>query len=165
MFEECMWCKGKFPHSSSSTHEYIESTSGCWDAFNGILEKEYSNQQLFQFTNRLTVDTYAVQHPGKPSRKAIQSVIGHLVSLYYVFEKDFSHIEATKELSKFVDKKHPLKWLDPPLFSATLKVSDVLLAKSSEEHIQLVRQWAFSVWVVWKEKHFDTILGWIKLTN
>jgi hypothetical protein len=131
MQEECMWCGGKFPFSTSIIHEYIESTPGCWDAFNELLAREYADPKLFQIINRMTVDTYAVQHPGKPTRKAIQSVIAHLVSLYYSLEMNYSSTETTKEITKFVNKKFEMEWLEPPSFTLALNVSDVLGTKSA----------------------------------
>jgi hypothetical protein len=46
-------------------HEYIGATQGCWDLYCRILEKEYGEYNYPQFTHRLTVDTYAIQHPGQ----------------------------------------------------------------------------------------------------
>jgi hypothetical protein len=37
--------------------------------------------------HRLTVDTYAVQHPGRPTPQTIQSVTVHLISLSCVLER------------------------------------------------------------------------------
>jgi hypothetical protein len=50
------------------------------------LAREYGGNDYHQPIHRLKVDGYAVQHPGKPVRQAIQSVAVHLISLYYVLE-------------------------------------------------------------------------------
>jgi hypothetical protein len=83
--EECMWCKAKLPAIVGATHEYMESTPSYWAAFGRVIAKEYSDQQFFA-VHRLTVDAYAVQHPGKQSRQSIQSVGVHLVRLCLFLE-------------------------------------------------------------------------------
>ena len=37
----CMWCKGHFLDEGGPTHEYMESTSGCWAAFGRVLALHY----------------------------------------------------------------------------------------------------------------------------
>ncbi len=50
-----------------------------------ILQHEYSDPRLLP-THRLSVDTYAIQHPGDGSRRAIQSVGLHLARLMIQLE-------------------------------------------------------------------------------
>lgn len=69
----CMWCSGAFPEVAGPTHKYMQSTPGCWAAFGRVLAREYGDQRYFA-VHRLTVDAYAIQHPGIPSRQSIQSV-------------------------------------------------------------------------------------------
>ena len=49
--------------------------------------------------HQLTVDAYAIQHPGKPSAQSIQSVCVHLISLYASLER-----EIGSALFRVVDK-------------------------------------------------------------
>ncbi|MDD2773767.1 MAG: DUF5946 family protein [Elusimicrobiales bacterium] len=159
MNEKCKWCEGGFAGIDGPVHEYIESAPGCWAVYSGILAKEYESYNDMQDTHRLTVDTYAVQHPGKPSRKSRQSVMGHLVSMYYVLEKNMNGASARQKLKEFIERKQKLRWLEPPSFKGTLTVSDVALAKNSEEHKILVRKWAESVWQTWFRKYEKEILS------
>lgn len=112
--------------------------------------------------HRLTVDTYAVQHPGEPCRQAIQSVGGHLVGLYSVLERGASAKKATRALARVVDRSAKLTWLDPPASFGPMTVLDVRSAKDLPEHERLVREWAEAVWDAWSEHH-DTVRSWATL--
>jgi hypothetical protein len=157
MGEQCPWCGATFELTGGPLHEYIESSPGCWDAYIKVLAREYENYTELSDIHWLTVDTYSVQHPGKPGRKSIQSVCGHLVSLCFVLEKNYSGDLAGKMLQRFVEKKTRLSWLDPPDFEGTLNVSNVLAARNNEEHVKTVRQWAESVFGRWMSKHREAI--------
>jgi hypothetical protein len=135
----------------------MESTPGCWQVYSEVQSRIWENYSELEEIHQLTVDTYAVQHPGQISRKATQSVNVHLVSLYFVLEMGVSGETARSRLKQFIESKPDLKWLDPPDFTGTLTIADVRNAKSVEEYKRLVQAWARSVWKVWKEKHQYTI--------
>ena len=61
-----MWCQGVFADEQGPTHEYMESTPGCWAAFGRVLAREYEDQRHFPI-HRLTVSGYAVYHPARRS--------------------------------------------------------------------------------------------------
>ena len=65
----CFSCGAQVPDVEGPTHRYMLSSPGCWAVFGEVLAREYSNA-LYMKNHRLTVDAYAVQHPGKPSRQA-----------------------------------------------------------------------------------------------
>lgn len=153
MEEQCPWCRGYFPETYGPVHEYIESSPGCWKAYCDVLAREYENYSRTHEIHRLTVDTYAAQHPGIPGRKSTQSVWGHLVSLYCVLEMGFSGRLARDKLGKFVLQKRPLEWLTPPHFDQTINVGLVAQANTLDEHISMVRSWSESVWGAWREKY------------
>jgi hypothetical protein len=161
----CFSCGAMVPDIQGPVHAYMTSSPGCWKIYGDILAKEYSPDFFDQIVHRITVDTYAVQHPGKPERRAIQSVNGHLISLYATYEKKLPHKQAAEILkrviedSNFVDR---FVWLDPPDFKDTKNVADVVVATDREEHEVLVREWGDSVWQVWKEKHSEAIEPYVK---
>jgi ribosomal protein S18 acetylase RimI-like enzyme len=62
----------------------------------------------------LTVDAYAVQHPGVPGPQAIRSVAGHLIALHFVLERDVAPDRATRALRWAATKRDAFRWLDPP---------------------------------------------------
>jgi len=51
-----------------------------------VLAREYSEPAYFG-VHQLTVDTYAVQHPGVAERRSIQSVALHLITLSLMVER------------------------------------------------------------------------------
>ncbi len=157
MSEKCPGCGAQFESIAGPVHEYIESSPGCWKAYSEILAREYENYSRMEEIHRLTVDAYAVQHPGRPGKKSTQSVYGHLLSLYAVFELNYSATQARELLGRFVAKKQDLPWLDPPDFAETLTVRDLLRAASLEEHMESVRTWSRSLWSAWKARHGDEI--------
>src|ERR1700688_1721358 len=59
----CIGCQAEFARIDGPTHEYVLSSPGCWAAYGEVLAREYRDYRLARL-HRLTVDTYAVQHPG-----------------------------------------------------------------------------------------------------
>jgi Family of unknown function (DUF5946) len=66
----CIGCG--VPAIDGPTHRYMESSPGCWHAYGEVLAQEYSDE-AFRAAHRLTSDTCAVQHPGRPSPQSIRS--------------------------------------------------------------------------------------------
>lgn len=160
--EECVWCRGVFPKINGITHEYIESVPGCWQTYSEILGKEYGEYGYPETTHRLTVDTYAIQHPGKPSHKSTQSVIVHLISLYFVLEKGLEGKQATQKIQKALQSNLHMEWLEPPQLENTITVLYVNDAVGKEEHEKRVREWALSVWEKWYSLYKDKINNWVQ---
>ena len=109
----CIGCGGQFPEIDGPTHRYMESSPGCWACYGEVLAREYTDFQ-YQKVHRLTVDAYAVQHPGQPSPQSIQSVALHLISLCAIFEADVQMNEATKIIAQAAERKERFEWLAPP---------------------------------------------------
>ena len=59
----CLGCGGEFREMDGPTHPYVLSSAGCWAAYGELLALEYEDR-TYAVVNRLSVDTYAVQHPG-----------------------------------------------------------------------------------------------------
>jgi hypothetical protein len=138
-------------------HKYIGATQGCWDLYGEILAKEYGEYDYPELTHRLTVDTYAIQHPGKPCRQAIQSVNLHLISLYFVLIKNATGREATSILGEILSNSPIFEWLEPPVPIGKITVNDVLKAVNKTEHEKIVRAWAEDVFDCWYLKHKQVI--------
>lgn len=155
----CIGCGGLVPDIAGPTHRYMESSPGCWQVFGEVLAREYGDP-YFGAVHRLTADTYAVQHPGRPSsRQAIQSVNAHLLSLCLILERGMPPGNATRALKAAVDQKSRFDWLTPPESLGAITVVDVLAATTPEEHGHKVRAWAGSAWSAWAPHH-DTIRAW-----
>ena len=39
----CIGCGGLVPDTTGPTHEYMESSPGCWQAYGDVLGREYSD--------------------------------------------------------------------------------------------------------------------------
>jgi hypothetical protein len=156
---KCMGCGGLFADTEGPTHRYLESTPGCWAAYGEVLVREYSDPVYYR-VHRLSVDTYAVQHPGQPSPQSIQSVAGHLISLCLVLEQGVELDRATAAIGAAVKRKGTYTWLAPPPSMGSMTVADVRHAEDAQEHERLVRAWAKSAWAAWAPHH-PIILGWL----
>lgn len=155
----CVGCGGLVPRMEGPTHRYIESSPGCWHMYGQVLAREYSDPAL-GVLHRLTVDAYAVQHPGRPSPQAIQSVCLHLLSLYLVIERSLAPDYATRVVREATRNKDRFAWLPPPKHVGDITVVDVAAAGSVSEHIKRVRGWAEAAWAAWEEHH-ATVRSWV----
>ncbi|HVC28123.1 MAG TPA: DUF5946 family protein [Gammaproteobacteria bacterium] len=154
---KCMGCGGSFADIQGPTHRYMESCSGCWAIYGEVLAREYSDPAYFQ-VHKLTVDAYAVQHPGQPSPQSIQSVAVHLIRLYLILETGVGMQRANDAIKAAADTR-TYTWLTPPASMGSMAVSDVHEAKDVNEHTQRVRAWAESAWSAWSPHH-ATIRAW-----
>jgi len=148
----CIGCGAMFPASDGAVHRYMESSPGCWAAFGEVLAREYSDA-AYALAHRLTVDSYAVQHPGRPSPQSIQSVSLHLVSLCLVLEHHVSMQHATEVLQESGKDKSGFVWLDPPLMRGEVTIANVKTAENAKQHVELVWAWAKSAWTAWSGHH------------
>lgn len=153
----CYGCGAMVENIPGQPHKYIGASQGCWNLYGQILALEYTSFQYPSLTHRLTVDTYAIQHPGYPGKQSSQSVHGHLLSLYFIFMKNASGKEATDKINQFLSKAHVYSWLEPPVPNGTLTVSDVLKSGQINLHEKLVREWAEDVWNCWYKLHKSEI--------
>ena len=155
----CMGCGGLVPDITGPTHEYMESSPGCWQAYGDVLGREYSDP-AFGAMLRLTADTYAVQHPGRQSsRNAIQSVCAHLLSLCLIIDKGASFSVGERGIGWVIERKSRFTWLTPPGSLGEITVVDIAGWQSAAEHGKQVRAWAESAWSAWSAHH-DTVREW-----
>ena len=100
---KCFSCGGLFPGIEGPVHRYMKSSPGCWSAYGQILAREYSNALYFE-VHRLTVDAYAVQHPGSTDRQSIQSVGLHLIRLCLFLEHGLTAENANNQEFELIFK-------------------------------------------------------------
>ena len=155
----CFACGGMFPAADGPTHRYLESSAGCWAAYGEVLAREYSSLEYGRL-HRLTVDTYSVQHPGRPSPQTVQSAALHLVSLCLVLERGASSQEATRAIRIGATRKGCYTWLTPPSSTGSVTVADVLSAPAPDAHLAWVQKWAQDAWLAW-QPHHDTVRTWV----
>ena len=149
--EACPGCGGRFSPRSGPVHRYMTSSPACWAAFGAVLASEYADPRLLS-VHRLSVDAYAVQHPGGGSRQAIQSVGLHLARLHVQLEKQLSPEAANAFMLRAGRRKSDLPKLDRPSgFSVT--VAQIAPIAGSVDHEPMVRRWAQSAWDDWAHAH------------
>ena len=110
--------------------------------------------------HRLTVDAYAVQHPGRPSPKSKQSVAVHLMRLHLILELGFDDDAAAKAMPRLARQTHCLHWLEPPPSLGNKTVVDVWNTTNAHQHTEAAREWARSAWQAWAP-HYVQILQWL----
>ena len=87
--EACVGCGAVLPAvPGGATHRYMTSSAACWSAFN---ELSLLENGVFA---ALTVDAFAVQHPGIPSPQTTQSVAIHLMVLHGVLKRGLEPSQA-----------------------------------------------------------------------
>ena len=155
----CVGCGGLVPEMNGPTHRYLESSPGCWNLYGLVLAREYSDP-AFAALHRLTVDSYAVQHPGRPSAQTTQSVCLHLISLHLVLERGLSGEYATRVMGEAARKKARFSWLEPPSTLGVVTVRDLAGLDTPPQHEAGVRAWAESAWSAWAEHH-ETVRRWV----
>jgi hypothetical protein len=108
----------------------------------------------------LTIDTWIVQHPGEPCDQAAREIGTHLVSLYAQLVLGVTYRDA-KRLRRQAVTTLEFRWLPPPEPAGELDVAHPLTARTPEEHIERVREWARSVWRRW-HPHHDQVISWAR---
>lgn len=155
----CVGCGAMLPPAEGPVHRYMTASPACWAAYGAVLAREYSDRAYAKF-HRLSVDAYAVQHPGSPCSESIQSVAVHLCRLCLILEGGAS-IERANDAMLAVHKvERQFRWLEPPRQRGELTVVDVLAAQTPDEHARQVERWARSVWEAWAIHH-ETIRSWL----
>lgn len=159
MLEKCIGCGAAFEAFDGPVHDYMHSSPACFAAFGSLLAAEYSAIAL-RDVHRLTVDTWAVQHPGSDGeRRAIQSVGLHLARLFLQLESPRPPAETNAVMLDFSRHKATLESLTPPpAYSVT--VADIVPFAGSSSHAEKVRIWAEATWHDWSAHH-DYIRRWI----
>jgi hypothetical protein len=160
--EPCPGCGAELEPVEGPTHAYMESSPACFAAFNALLTAEYSGygDPALRDVHRLTVDTWAVQHPGSPEdRRAIQSVGLHLGRLWLQLESSRPPAETNAIMLDFSRHKATLPRLPPPA-SFRITASDIAPFAGSSQHAAKVREWAEATWQDWSSQH-AFIRSWV----
>lgn len=150
----CPGCAGEFPEVDGPTHPYMTSSPGCWAAFGDVLAQDYSDPARMAF-HQVVVDSYAAQHPGDGSRKAVQSVGLHLMTLCLFLEHDVEPAEGPRLHQRMIDKPdfHALDRTGP----GRLTVAHM----SAEDPRTAALDWARSVWDSYGPSH-DIVREWLR---
>jgi hypothetical protein len=148
----CPGCGVRLPAIDGPVHRYMHSTPACWHAFGRVLAREYEDREYFA-VHHLTVDAYAVQHPGDAGPQAVQSVGVHLLRLHLLLERAYSPAQVLAITRDAVKDKGRFTRLPRPDFMGDVTVLDVVAARNAAEHRQAVQSWAHAAWQAWAHQH------------
>lgn len=155
----CVGCGALLEEREGPTHRYMESSPACWAVYGEVLAREYASPDLMDI-HRLSVDAYAVQHPGKVSPSTINSVAIHLMRLCLLLEQGLDMQFANDAIRTLAEDKRSFYWLTPPASLGSITVVDLWRAESTEEHRKIAKAWAMSAWQAWAPHH-ATIRKWL----
>lgn len=121
-----------------ASHAYIGASPYCWARYGELLAVPEKQDY---------VDAYAVQHPGVPGRRQVQSVVGHLVSICVALEHMVTPEWRRRLLRAATVRSGDFVWLEPPRDSGPVTVAEVLAGTATG------RDWCRAVWSVWADHH------------
>ena len=102
-----------------------------------------------EFIHQHVVDSYAAQHIGpKPI-----SLAGALIGLYLFVERCFTGREVQQAHMALGNRMKLWPLFPAPAAYAALTVVDPLAVPEGAERDEMIRNWAKSVWKMWKERH------------
>lgn len=155
----CPGCGARVPDAEEMRrHLYVGSAPGCFLLYSEVLAREYGDIR-YTPAHQLTVDAYAVQHPGVPERRAVQSVAIHLVGLCLTLERGRGPLELPRLRQRLAAPDRVFPWLTPPASVGEVTVLDVHAASTPEAHRAMVDRWARSAWAAWTPHH-DQVRAW-----
>lgn len=154
----CPGCGLVLPAIDGPTHRYIGASPACWALYGAALATIYGDSERRQ-NLQLVVDTYAVQHPGQPSRQAAQSVGIHLMTLCLCLERGADPADGPR-LHRAMAERPSFTWLTPPEYRGSPTVRDVAAADTLSEYEAVVQAWARDVWDAWSVHH-STVCDWL----
>jgi Family of unknown function (DUF5946) len=155
----CPGCGIMLPELNAPTPADVCASPACWALYGRLLVYQYS-QALPPRLHRLTVDTYAVQHPPARSRRSRWPLGLHLIGLCLLLEPRANPRWTNELLAEILEHPPRCRRLEAPTPNGTIAVSDVAAARNPDEHARLVERWAMSVWDAWA-LHHAAVRGWI----
>ena len=138
----------------------VEGRAACQTLFDEVLAREFGDFRYGRL-HRLTVDSYALQHPSEYMKSA-KSYAAHLTGMCAALEDD-----AARETNRAVQQ-----WLGgskimerpsqpAPCQRGTLTIVHLHVAIDPEDHLRRVREWARTAWEAWHDYH-DLARQWIR---
>ena len=149
----CVGCHGVVPDIEGPIHRYMTAAPGCWRAYTELL----GGGGLPPSTAvGLTVDAYAVTHPGVPGPQSTPSVWIHLLTLCFVLERRWPVEQAIRLRRAAADAFRGWPWLAPPESMGDVTAFDVAAAIAlgdGSSAISMTRRWVDGAWSAWAAHH------------
>lgn len=151
------------PFFKGPTHAFVGASPACWRLYVQVSTLSPGRPEDFPL-DRLVVDTYGAQHPGRRQVRALQSVAVHLMGLCSVLERGAEPRIVPTRAGKRVRRTLDLHWLEPPRPIGTLTVRGPLRAHGTDELAASVEAWALDVWTAWGPHH-ETVRRWLDIAS
>lgn len=140
------------PDEHGPIHRYMTASPGCWRIYTEL------GAAAMPLTphSALSVDAYAVTHPGLPGPQSTPSVWIHLVTLCFVLERGWSVDQAVRLRRVAADAFDGWPWLDRPAGMGEVTVADVARAVDDGEGgraTELAEAWIGAAWSAWAGHH------------
>jgi Family of unknown function (DUF5946) len=154
----CPGCGLALPELDAPAPAHLGASPACW-ALYGRLVRGYGDLPD-GLVHRLTVATYAVQHPDGSTHRSPGSTALQLIALCLVFDRGATAQRTTTLPASVLERPPAFPWLEPPVPNGTINVADVIAARPPAQHARVVHRWAQNVWRAWAPHH-PTVRGWI----
>lgn len=149
----CVGCGGRVPAIDGPVHRYMTAAPGCWRAYTELLG---GGSLPPSRAAGLSVDAYAVTHPGVPGPQSTQSVWVHLVTLCFVLERGWSAEQASRLRRVTADAFAGWPWLERPEHMGdvtAIDVSTAVAAGNGTAATELTARWVDGAWAAWARHH------------
>ena len=133
-------------------HRYMTASPGCWRTYTEL----GAGGMPRTARSPLTVDAYAVTHPGVPGPQSTPSVWVHLVTLCAVIEKGWAVQHSVRLRRVGADAFDRWPWLNRPESMGEVTVVDVgraVEAGLEARAADLVEAWIDAAWGAWSAHH------------
>jgi len=150
----CVGCGGLVPDEDGPIHRYMTASPGCWRIYTelgagGLPPRPWAG---------LTVDAYAVTHPGIPGPQSTPSVWIHLLTLCFILERGWPADRAIALRRAAADSFDGWPWLQPPTSMGSVTAVDASQAIDAgptdpDGSAGLIRGWVEGAWVAWSPHH------------
>jgi len=144
----CPGCRLKLKNESLLPNERFNASRECFKLFTNLSGYTLSNNNE-QFIHQLIVDAYSAEHAGGCTKNI--TVMFALIGLYLVVERNYTGRQV--QLLHMRIPKQNWPYLEPPKHTASIKINDVVNAKTNSQKELLIYRWVSDVWDSWAEQH------------
>ncbi len=140
------------PDEDGPIHRYMTASPGCWRIYTELGAGSMPRAPR----STLTVDAYAVTHPGVAGPQSTPSAWIHLVTLCAVLERGWPVEQAVRLRRTAADAFTGWPWLERPGAMGPVTVVDVAAAVRLGDAVRardLVSAWIDGAWNAWEVHH------------
>jgi hypothetical protein len=106
-----------------------------------------------EFIHQHVVDAYAAQHTSKDTKPI--ALAAALIGLFLFVERGYTGRRVQLAHMQLGNKMKGWPLFEAPQRHATFTIADPLSAPAGPERDETIKQWARSVWEMWKERHLE----------